>query len=119
MSLRADVCPRTAENFRVLCTGEKSTPKKKLWYKDSIFHRIIPQFMIQGGFRMKHVPIRNLFILFSILYSLFSILHYHIFIFTGGDFTRGNGTGGESIYGSKFADENFSLRHSGPGSLDY
>ena len=49
MTLRADVTPRTAENFRVLCTGEKSTPQKKLWFKDSIFHRVIPQFMLQGG----------------------------------------------------------------------
>jgi peptidylprolyl isomerase len=82
IALRADVVPRTAENFRCLCTGEKSTPSKNLWYKGCIFHRIIPNFMIQGG-----------------------------------DFTRSNGTGGESIYGLKFADESFVLRHSGPGQL--
>jgi len=82
--LFADVVPKTAENFRALCTGEKGRGQsgKALHFKGCIFHRIIPGFMCQGG-----------------------------------DFTRGNGTGGESIYGSKFRDENFKKKHTKEGIL--
>eukprot|EP01080_Neovahlkampfia_damariscottae_P007536 gene7536-11860_t len=82
--LYKDIVPKTAENFRALCTGEKNLGKsgKPLHYKGVPFHRIIPSFMVQGG-----------------------------------DTTTGNGYGGESIYGEKFADENFTIKHTRPGQL--
>ncbi|KAI8331981.1 cyclophilin-like domain-containing protein [Choanephora cucurbitarum] len=85
MELFADEVPKTAENFRALCTGERGLGKisnMPLHYRGSIFHRIIKGFMCQGG-----------------------------------DFTRRNGTGGESIYGTTFADESFSRKHDTHGLL--
>lgn len=84
MQIYKDITPKTAENFRALCTGERGDGKsgKPLHYKGCSFHRVIQDFMLQGG-----------------------------------DFTKGDGTGGESIYGEKFADENFVVKHTNGGLL--
>ena len=84
LELFADVAPKTAENFRTICTGEKGKSESgaELKYAGSPFHRIIPGFMIQGG-----------------------------------DITNGNGTGGESIYGRTFPDENFNMNFADEGTL--
>ena len=85
MELFADTYPKTAENFLQLCVGTKNKEGRTLHYKGSSFHRVIPEFMCQGG-----------------------------------DFTKGNGTGGESIYGGRFDDETFegkAGKHFGPGTL--
>lgn len=84
MLLFMDTTPKTAENFRALCVGDrgKASTGQPLHYKGCTFHRVIKNFMIQGG-----------------------------------DFTRGDGTGGESIYGEKFADENFKVKHTEGGLL--
>mmetsp|Transcript_962 Transcript_962/g.3439 ORF Transcript_962/g.3439 Transcript_962/m.3439 type:complete len:184 (+) Transcript_962:132-683(+) len=81
--LFADICPKTAENFRQFCTGEtKAKNGQPQGYKNCSFHRIIKDFMIQGG-----------------------------------DFLKGDGTGCTCIYGTRFADENFTAKHTGAGLL--
>ncbi|KAJ8602491.1 hypothetical protein CTAYLR_001229 [Chrysophaeum taylorii] len=83
-TLRDDVVPRACENFRCLCTGERGRTAEgaALWYKGSRLHRVIPDFVAQGG-----------------------------------DITKGNGSGGVSIYGAPFEDETFDLRHDRRGTL--
>ena len=114
MTLRADVVPKTAENFRALCTGEKGTGPsgKPLHFKGSSFHRVITEVRARRRSRARALRGRRESIRISARGS-----RAPQFMCQGGDFTRGNGTGGESIYGAKFEDENFQLKHTGPGVL--
>ncbi|KAJ1304960.1 hypothetical protein OPQ81_006092 [Rhizoctonia solani] len=82
MELFSDIVPKTAENFRQLCTGEHRVNSRPQGYKGATFHRVVRDFMVQGG-----------------------------------DFLNGDGTGSFSIYGDKFPDENFDMKHTGPGLL--
>eukprot|EP00916_Digyalum_oweni_P004562 GHVL01008055.1.p1 GENE.GHVL01008055.1~~GHVL01008055.1.p1 ORF type:complete len:123 (-),score=21.36 GHVL01008055.1:217-585(-) len=82
IELFKDIAPKTAENFRQLCTGEFKLNKVPIGYKNSTIHRVIKDFMIQGG-----------------------------------DFVKGDGTGSLSIFGERFPDENFTLKHDSPGLL--
>ncbi|CAE6491310.1 unnamed protein product [Rhizoctonia solani] len=82
MELFSDIVPKTAENFRQLCTGEHRVNSRPQGYKGATFHRVVRDFMVQGG-----------------------------------DFLQGDGTGSFSIYGDKFPDENFEMKHTGPGLL--
>jgi peptidyl-prolyl isomerase H (cyclophilin H) len=82
MELFSDIVPKTAENFRQLCTGEHRVNSRPQGYKNATFHRVVRDFMVQGG-----------------------------------DFIKGDGTGSFSIHGDKFPDENFEVKHTGPGLL--
>lgn len=82
IELFADTAPKTSENFRQFCTGEKLSSNKPVGYKNCSFHRVIKDFMLQGG-----------------------------------DILNNNGTGSISIYGQNFSDENFDVKHDGPGIL--
>ena len=101
MELFDETVPKTAKNFRQLCLMDPAK-NNGMGFKGSKFHRIIPGFMcqvwMQDGDESQ-----------TMTHSMTNI--------KGGDFTKGNGTGGKSIYGNKFEDENFKLKHTGPGIL--
>lgn len=124
IELFSHIVPKTAENFRALCTGEKG-----FGLKNSIFHRVIPDFMCQ----VRKLLNRNIYCnslksnqygisvieecILSISGIHITLLTYFLLTSQGGDITKSNGTGGKSIYGSSFEDENFDVRHTGPGIL--
>lgn len=109
MELFADEVEKTAENFRALCTGEMGIGKVSnmpLHYRGSIFHRVIKGFMCQGG--GTYLIVHN-----CVVGDLTDL----VTICAPKDFTRRNGSGGESIYGATFPDENFNRKHTTQGLL--
>ncbi|RSH82578.1 Peptidyl-prolyl cis-trans isomerase H [Apiotrichum porosum] len=96
MELFSDITPKTAENFRQLCTGEHRVNSTPQGYKKSTFHRIL---------------------LFVCLAPPTRVKRWAVFMVQGGDFLRHDGTGTFSIYGANFEDENFTVKHTGPGLL--
>lgn len=115
VELFSHIVPKTAENFRVLCTGERG-----FGFKNSIFHRVIPDFMCQV-----RIHIRQVFFFFfnehGPEFSSDRVCQPSLCLIPspsqGGDITNSDGSGGKSIYGNKFEDENFDVRHTGPGVL--
>lgn len=132
LGLFGDAVPRTVDNFRALCTGEKGMGKsgKPLHYKGSTFHRIIPNFMIQGYVRGLRVVTehfleskcgsyrrKGVYLCWLNVPAAAAACLLVCFEINRGDFTEGNGRGGESIYGTKFEDENFKLKVSAKSIL--
>ena len=111
MELRSDVVPKTAENFRALCTGEKG-----FGFKNSGFHRVIPQFMCQGGDFTNHNGTGGN-LLFKYIRILIFSLKQQFASYISNDIVIFCFNLGKSIYGAKFRDENFTLKHTGPGIL--
>ena len=106
MGLFGNTVPKTTENFRALCTGEKGMGKKgkPLHYKGSIFHRVIPEFMLQGGDFTDFSGVGGMYFVFR-LFFMFNTTTTHVMIIKYlSDLI------GESIYGEKFEDENFVLK---------
>lgn len=110
IELFAHIVPKTAENFRVLCTGDRG-----FGFKNSIFHKVIPDFKCQVRIQIQQVVFVFLRVCTKTVNEPLPLLIPSPS--QGGDITKSDGSGGKSIYGNNFEDENFDVRHTGPGIL--